>query len=49
MKKTRNTKVPKGMVPEIEGKREAMQIMKMAGKKNKPANDRRRKKVRAMC
>lgn len=48
MKRARTTKVPKGMVPEIEGKKEAMQIMKMAGKK-KPAGSKRQKKVRAMC
>lgn len=43
--------VPKGMVPEIEGKREAMEIMKMAGKKgkSKSMDRKRRKKVRAMC
>jgi len=51
MKKSMNTKMPKGMVPKFEGKKEAMDVMKMAGKKgkSKSMDRKRRKKVRAMC
>lgn len=50
MKKSRSNKMPKEMMfPSIGSKKEAMDVMKMAGKNNKKADRKRRKKVRAMC
>lgn len=52
MKKSRSNKMPKEMMfPSIGSKKEAMDVMKMAGKKgkSKSMDRKRRKKVMAMC